>query len=71
MEKLISIKEAAEMLNVARQRIYYLTMDGQLPTVKVDRKNFYKESDIKQFKTRKDEKKYAKDRRTATNEINI
>jgi excisionase family DNA binding protein len=35
IERLLSVREAAEILGVARRTVYYLTRDGELPCVRI------------------------------------
>lgn len=49
MDKLFTIKEAAEILRVSRAKIYLLIKDGKLNAVKLDKKTLFKESELNRF----------------------
>ena len=49
MEKLYTIKEAAELLRVSRAKIYMLIQAGKLIPVKLDKKTLFKESELNRF----------------------
>ncbi len=52
-EKLLSVKESAEMLGVNRQRVQALITEGRLPAQKIGNSYVIKESDLELVKDRK------------------
>ncbi len=52
-DKLLSVKESAEILGVNRQRIQVLITDGRLPAQKIGNSYVIKESDLELVKDRK------------------
>ena len=52
-EKLLSVKESAEMLGVNRQRVQALITEGRLPAQKIGNSYVIKESDLEFVKDRK------------------
>ncbi len=52
-EKLLSVKESAEILGVNRQRIQALISQGRLPAQKIGNSYVIKESDLELVKDRK------------------
>jgi excisionase family DNA binding protein len=66
--KLISTKEAAELLGVSTLRVQQLIWDGRLPAQKVGRDYVIQESDLKLVEDRKPgrPKKEIKDKPTAS-----
>lgn len=49
MEKLYTIKEAADILRVSRAKIYLLIKDEKIKPVKLDKKTLFKESELNRF----------------------
>ena len=52
-EKLLSVKESAEILGVNRQRVQALITEGRLPAKKIGNSYVIKESDLELVKDRK------------------
>jgi excisionase family DNA binding protein len=52
-DKLLSVKESAELLGVNRQRVQALITDGRLPAQKIGNSYVIKESDLELVKDRK------------------
>jgi len=52
-EKLLSVKESAEILGVNRQRVQALIAEGRLPAQKIGNSYVIKESDLEFVKDRK------------------
>jgi excisionase family DNA binding protein len=51
--KLLTTKEAAEILGVSQTRVQQLILDGRLPAQRMGRDNFIKEEDLKLVADRK------------------
>ncbi|HMS38920.1 MAG TPA: helix-turn-helix domain-containing protein [Pyrinomonadaceae bacterium] len=52
-DKLLSVKESAEILGVNRQRVQTLITEGRLPAQKIGNSYVIKESDLELVKERK------------------
>ncbi len=52
-DKLLSVKESAELLGVNRQRVQTLISEGRLPAQKIGNSYVIKESDLEFVKDRK------------------
>ena len=52
-DKLLSVKESAEILGVNRQRVQTLISEGRLPAQKIGNSYVIKESDLELVKDRK------------------
>ncbi len=52
-DKLLSVKESAELLGVNRQRVQVLITEGRLPAQKIGNSYVVKESDLELVKERK------------------
>lgn len=53
MKGLLTTQQVAERLGVTTGRVRQMIMDGQLPSQKIGRDNFIKESDLKLVENRK------------------
>jgi excisionase family DNA binding protein len=53
MKGLLTTQQVAEKLGVTTGRVRQMIMDGQLPSQKIGRDNFIKESDLKLVENRK------------------
>ena len=53
MNALLTTQQAAEKLGVTAGRVRQMIVDGQLPSIKMGRDNFIKESDLKLVEHRK------------------
>lgn len=52
-DKLLSVRESAELLGISRQRIQALISEGRLPAQKIGNSHVIKESDLELVKERK------------------
>lgn len=48
--QLLDMAAAARILDLSRQRVYYLVMDGQLDRIKIKNKNYFKQETLTNYK---------------------
>lgn len=48
--QLMDMAAAARFLDISRQRVYYLVMDGQLQRIKIKNKNYFKLETLTTYK---------------------